>query len=71
MFLKQQTGFVNFEDVKLKLKWFFHKHILGFGFESFRVLKTKTYQQSLYVLQKGFGNTKTEIKGLSLKLHLN
>ena len=63
MFLKQQTGFVNFEDVGLKLKWFFHKHILGFGFESFGVLKTKGYQQLLYVLQKGFGITKTEIEG--------
>ena len=45
MFLKQQTDFVNFEDVGLKLKWFFHKHILNFGFESFGVLKTKGYQQ--------------------------
>ena len=71
LFLKQQTGFVNFEDVGLKLKWFFHKHIQGFGFERIEVLKTKGYQQSLCVLQKGVGNTKTKIEGLGLKLHLN
>ena len=45
-------------------------HILGFGYESFDVLKTKVYLQLLYVFQKGFENTKTEIEGLGLKLHL-
>ena len=33
--------FANVEDVGLKLKWFFHKHILSFSYESFEVLKTK------------------------------
>ena len=58
------------KNVRLRLKWFFHKHILGFGYESFEVLKTKGCLQLFYVLQKGFENTKTEIEGLGLKLHL-
>ena len=34
------------------------------------ILMAKGYLQLFYVLQKGFENTKTEIEGLGLKLHL-
>ena len=43
---------MNVEDVGLKLKWFFHKHILGFGYKSFEVLKTKGYLQLLMFFKK-------------------